>query len=249
MPSSATPFLGGKLLRTNLGDAYVDGLFRLYHGRVAAEADLVCYLHEKARAIFEAGTVKPCSLLDSRDTPDATADPAAYGGLMQTISRTHDGLRGVGRLCAAPLIIVSLVMLPGCGGSGVIPGLGMCTDATRAVIAEFPAYGNVKLEVSDGANGGCFASFTTPDPLSRVLAYYDQQLKRHGWKTHISGIAPPTTSGEAPSSIQIPTSAPPGWTAAGIGGTRDGYSYEIATEPGESPSGVYVAINVVGPND
>ena len=30
------PFLGGKRLRTELGDAYVDALFRLYEGRVPA---------------------------------------------------------------------------------------------------------------------------------------------------------------------------------------------------------------------
>ena len=43
------PFLGGKLLRSQLGDTYVDSLFSLYHGRVPAEADLVCYWFEKAR--------------------------------------------------------------------------------------------------------------------------------------------------------------------------------------------------------
>ena len=37
------PFLGGKLLRSQLGDGYIDALFGLYDGRVPAEADLVCY--------------------------------------------------------------------------------------------------------------------------------------------------------------------------------------------------------------
>jgi type II restriction/modification system DNA methylase subunit YeeA len=46
------PFLGGKLLRNNLGDDYVDTLFRVYRDRVPAEADLVCYWHEKARAMI-----------------------------------------------------------------------------------------------------------------------------------------------------------------------------------------------------
>ena len=52
------PFLGGKLLRTKLGDAYVDALFQVYLGRVSAEADLVCYWYEKARAMVEMGEVK-----------------------------------------------------------------------------------------------------------------------------------------------------------------------------------------------
>ncbi|TWA69712.1 type II restriction/modification system DNA methylase subunit YeeA [Azospirillum baldaniorum] len=42
------PFLGGKLLRTLLGDDTVERLFALYGGRVPAEADLVCYWIAKA---------------------------------------------------------------------------------------------------------------------------------------------------------------------------------------------------------
>ena len=45
------PFLGSKLLRTNLGDDYVDAMFDVYKGRVPAEADVVCYWFEKARAL------------------------------------------------------------------------------------------------------------------------------------------------------------------------------------------------------
>lgn len=57
------PFLGGKLLRTYLGDPYVDAMFRVYAGRVPAEADLVCYWHEKARAMIAAGKVRRVGLL------------------------------------------------------------------------------------------------------------------------------------------------------------------------------------------
>ncbi len=42
------PFLGGKKLRTGLGDAAVERLFKAYKGRVPAEADFVCYWVEKA---------------------------------------------------------------------------------------------------------------------------------------------------------------------------------------------------------
>jgi len=44
------PFLGGKRLRAELGDGYVDDLFALYRERVPREADLVCYFFERARA-------------------------------------------------------------------------------------------------------------------------------------------------------------------------------------------------------
>ena len=42
------PFLGGKLLMTNLGEEYVTTLFQVYEGRVPREADLVCYWFVKA---------------------------------------------------------------------------------------------------------------------------------------------------------------------------------------------------------
>jgi type II restriction/modification system DNA methylase subunit YeeA len=42
------PFLGGKLMRTVLGDDYVDRLFAAFTGRVPAEADLVAYWFGKA---------------------------------------------------------------------------------------------------------------------------------------------------------------------------------------------------------
>ena len=42
-------FLGGKLMRTGLGDDYIETLFRTYKDRVPQEADLVLYWFEKAR--------------------------------------------------------------------------------------------------------------------------------------------------------------------------------------------------------
>jgi type II restriction/modification system DNA methylase subunit YeeA len=57
------PFLGGKRLRTELGDDYVDALFAVYADRVPAEADLVTYWFEKARAQIEAHRAKRAGLL------------------------------------------------------------------------------------------------------------------------------------------------------------------------------------------
>lgn len=57
------PFLGGKLMRSELGNEYVEALFRVYKGRVPHEADLVCYWHEKARAMIEDGKVERVGLL------------------------------------------------------------------------------------------------------------------------------------------------------------------------------------------
>lgn len=48
------PFLGGKRLRSELGNSYVDELFALYDKRVPPEADLVTYWFEKSRAVITA---------------------------------------------------------------------------------------------------------------------------------------------------------------------------------------------------
>jgi len=57
------PFLGGKLLRRELGDEYVDQMFALWQGRVPPEADLCCYWFEKARAHIAAGKCRRAGLL------------------------------------------------------------------------------------------------------------------------------------------------------------------------------------------
>ena len=57
------PFLGGKLLRSQLGDEYVNTLFKEYDGRVPAEADLVCYWFEKGRATLEGKRARRVGLL------------------------------------------------------------------------------------------------------------------------------------------------------------------------------------------
>ncbi len=57
------PFLGGKMLRRELGDVYVDRMFALWKGRVPAEADLCCYWFEKARAHIEKAGCKRAGLL------------------------------------------------------------------------------------------------------------------------------------------------------------------------------------------
>jgi type II restriction/modification system DNA methylase subunit YeeA len=57
------PFLGGKMLRSNLGDDYVDRMFRVWRDRVEPQADLCCYWFEKARAMIQSGRAKRAGLL------------------------------------------------------------------------------------------------------------------------------------------------------------------------------------------
>ncbi len=57
------PFLGGKFLRRELGDEYVDQIITAFAGNVGAESDLCCYWFEKARALVKAGKIKRVGLL------------------------------------------------------------------------------------------------------------------------------------------------------------------------------------------
>jgi type II restriction/modification system DNA methylase subunit YeeA len=57
------PFLGGKRLRTILGDSYCERLFAAYAGQVPAEADLVCYWFARAQEAVSAGRVTHVGLV------------------------------------------------------------------------------------------------------------------------------------------------------------------------------------------
>ena len=57
------PFLGGKILRRELGEGYVDSMFGVWDNRVPREADLCCYWFEKARSEIERGRARRAGLL------------------------------------------------------------------------------------------------------------------------------------------------------------------------------------------
>jgi type II restriction/modification system DNA methylase subunit YeeA len=57
------PFLGGKRMRTELGDTYVERLFATFAGRVPAEADLVAYWFAKAWERMREGRLKRAGLV------------------------------------------------------------------------------------------------------------------------------------------------------------------------------------------
>ncbi len=57
------PFLGGKMMRRNLGDELVTAIFNVYSGRVRNSADLCCYWFEKARNQIATGKAKRAGLL------------------------------------------------------------------------------------------------------------------------------------------------------------------------------------------
>ncbi|MBZ0298130.1 MAG: N-6 DNA methylase [Anaerolineae bacterium] len=60
---SNPPFLGGSLIRGELGNEYYEILTRLFSGRLPGFADLVCYWFEKARSHIALGKAKRAGLL------------------------------------------------------------------------------------------------------------------------------------------------------------------------------------------
>ena len=72
------PFLGGKLMRRGLGDATVDSLFRVFAGRVPAEADLVCYWFAKAWEALQAKHAKRVGLVATNSIRGG-AEPQGVG--------------------------------------------------------------------------------------------------------------------------------------------------------------------------
>ncbi|MGZ8097222.1 MAG: DNA methyltransferase, partial [Methylosarcina sp.] len=59
------PFLGDKMMRGELGDAYVETLRRCYQGRVPGGSDLVCYWFDKARHHIENGKTQAAGLVST----------------------------------------------------------------------------------------------------------------------------------------------------------------------------------------
>ena len=60
---SNPPFLGDKVMRGELGDAYVEELRRIYSNRIPGQSDLCCYWFEKARELVEQNKCDRAGLL------------------------------------------------------------------------------------------------------------------------------------------------------------------------------------------
>lgn len=79
------PFLGGKKMRAELGDEYVDALFERYQDEVPREADLVTYWFERARQQIEAGKARRAGLLATQGIRGG-----ANRGVLERIKQTGD---------------------------------------------------------------------------------------------------------------------------------------------------------------
>ena len=83
------PFLGGKLLRKNLGDDYVDTMFKVWGERVPREADLCCYWFERACADIEKKKCRRAGLLATQGIRGG-----ANRKVLERIKQSGDVFRG-----------------------------------------------------------------------------------------------------------------------------------------------------------
>ncbi len=61
-------------------------------------------------------------------------------------------------------------------------GFTTCSDAERAVLAEFPQYGGAQPVVEANQDtGACAVYYQAPDPPPQTHTYFVEQLTAHGW--------------------------------------------------------------------
>ena len=137
------PFLGGKLLNTHLGEDYVSRIFKVYAGRVPAEADLVCYWFVKAGEHLDAlrarrvglvstnsirgganrralqTAIEGCPIFEAWSDEPWVIDGAAVRVSLVCFARPGDGPAPVRRLDGEPVDAVHADLTARRGGAGV----------------------------------------------------------------------------------------------------------------------------------
>ena len=133
------PFLGGKRLRSGLGDAYVDRLFAAYAGRVPAEADLVAYWFAKAWEQMS----PPSLLLKGQRGRTSTPSPSMGEGREGVIAATASSpwVQAAGSPPPRPSPIVgegvgaaNSILLPRLKRAGLVATNSMRGGANRRVL-------------------------------------------------------------------------------------------------------------------
>ena len=140
------PFLGGKLLITQLGEDYVSRLFAASDGRVRAEADLVCYWFEKAGRQIASGKARRAGLVatnsirggaNRRTLQAATAEQPIFEAWSDE-PWVIDGAA----------VRVSLVCFSGAGDS--VPGARLDGESVDKIYADLTARrGGVGVDLTD----------------------------------------------------------------------------------------------------
>lgn len=114
------------------------------------------------------------------------------------------------------------------GGSYVLSGLSDCSGRERAIVEEYPHYGDRRIATHPWTFS-CSVRYTTDAGRKEVLSYYDEILRREGWE--IMGFQTSSgrkyVSGKRLSGLWgLPESA-----GGVLVARRDGHSYRVSYEP------------------
>ena len=136
------PFLGNYLLRKELSDAYVNGLFNCFGKRVTRGSDLCCYWFEKARDLIEQKKCKRAGLLATQGIRGGTNRE-----VLKRIKETGDiffAESDRGWILAGANVHVSMIAfdegsekiktLDGKKTKSINPNLTQDTDTTEAIV-------------------------------------------------------------------------------------------------------------------
>jgi type II restriction/modification system DNA methylase subunit YeeA len=147
------PFLGDKVMRSEMGDDYVTVLRKCYGGRVPGGADLVTYWFEKARAQIEAGICRAAGLVTTN---------SIRGGANRKVL---DRIVGSGRIFEAwsdedwindgAAVRVSLV----CFGTDDAPAGRLDGQAVTTIHADLTAGDGLNLSAAQALGSNALAAF------------------------------------------------------------------------------------------
>jgi hypothetical protein len=112
-----------------------------------------------------------------------------------------------------------------------------CSHGERAVLEEFPHYGDQQQVRTHSAEVSCVASYTLRVTRSEVLSYYDERLRENGWEVGGYWAANPPQGievfGEKLSDLE---ETPEEGVRSGLEARRDDYSYAVEYYPPGSPA-------------
>jgi hypothetical protein len=119
-----------------------------------------------------------------------------------------------------------------------LTGVG-CNSRERAVLEEFPHYGDQQIEPYSG-EVSCNAHYTLRATRSEVLGYYDERLHENGWEVGGYWAANPPQGieffGEQLSDLEEAPEDPEKMVRAGLEARRGEYSYSVEYYPPGSPA-------------
>ncbi len=137
------------------------------------------------------------------------------------------------------LLMLGLLMLGIVGASRAIGELTGCGGGKRAVLEQFPHYGDQRYSPFS-AGGACYARYATGAASVEILGHYEKRLRENGWEYAILWEGgPETKTGEMKPGQRLVNLAEEALREhPGLLACRDGYIYTVEYfPPGEFRAG------------